>query len=106
MATKRKTDNPLGVSTGPAAVPARRTAAKPRTRRVAASETAAAVEPAAIVETPASLEAAPAPTVAQPSHEEIASLAYSFWLARGCQGGSPHEDWVRAEEQLRLEFSR
>lgn len=33
--------------------------------------------------------------------EEIARLAYSFWEARGFQGGSPEEDWFRAEEELR-----
>jgi hypothetical protein len=38
----------------------------------------------------------------QPSYNEVAALAYSFWEARGRQGGSPEEDWVRAEQQLRL----
>lgn len=33
--------------------------------------------------------------------EEIAALAYSYWEARGCQGGSPEEDWFRAELELR-----
>jgi len=36
-----------------------------------------------------------------PSHDEIAVLAYSHWEARGCQGGSPVEDWLRAERELR-----
>ena len=36
-----------------------------------------------------------------PSHDEIAVLAYSYWEARGCQGGSPDEDWFRAERELR-----
>lgn len=34
------------------------------------------------------------------SHEEIARLAYCYWMDRGCQGGSAHEDWVRAEQAL------
>ncbi len=34
------------------------------------------------------------------AHEEIAKLAYSYWEARGFQGGSPEEDWVRAEREL------
>jgi hypothetical protein len=38
---------------------------------------------------------------ASPSHDEIAVLAYSYWEARGCQGGSPDEDWLRAERELR-----
>jgi hypothetical protein len=32
--------------------------------------------------------------------EAIAALAYSYWEARGCQGGSPDEDWLRAEQEL------
>jgi hypothetical protein len=32
--------------------------------------------------------------------EDIARLAYSLWEARGCQDGSPEEDWFRAEQQL------
>ncbi len=32
--------------------------------------------------------------------EAIAELAYSYWQARGYQGGSPQEDWFRAEEEL------
>ena len=33
--------------------------------------------------------------------EEIAKLAYSYWEARGYEGGSPEEDWFRAETQVR-----
>ena len=36
-----------------------------------------------------------------PGHEEIAALAYSYWEARGYQGGSQEQDWLRAEEELR-----
>jgi len=35
------------------------------------------------------------------STEEIAQLAYSYWESRGYQGGSPEEDWLRAESELR-----
>jgi hypothetical protein len=38
---------------------------------------------------------------AKSSVEDIALLAHSYWQARGCQGGSPDEDWLRAEQQLR-----
>jgi hypothetical protein len=36
-----------------------------------------------------------------PEYEEIARLAYSFWEARGGEGGTPEEDWLRAEQELR-----
>jgi hypothetical protein len=39
-------------------------------------------------------------------HEKVASLAYSYWEARGFQGGSPEEDWLRAEEELRRELAQ
>jgi len=35
------------------------------------------------------------------SFDDIAQLAYSYWEARGYQGGSPEEDWLRAERELR-----
>ena len=36
-------------------------------------------------------------------HEEIAFRAHRLWEARGCPIGSPEEDWLRAEEELRGE---
>ena len=33
--------------------------------------------------------------------EAVALLAYSYWEARGFTGGSPEEDWLRAERELR-----
>ncbi len=35
-----------------------------------------------------------------PTQEAIARLAYSYWESRGCQGGSPWDDWFRAEQEL------
>ena len=32
--------------------------------------------------------------------EAVARLAYSYWEARGGQGGSPEDDWFRAEHEL------
>ncbi|MDP2996920.1 MAG: DUF2934 domain-containing protein [Bryobacterales bacterium] len=32
---------------------------------------------------------------------EIAHLAHALWEARGGQGGSPEDDWFRAERELR-----
>jgi hypothetical protein len=33
--------------------------------------------------------------------QEVARLAYSFWLERGCEPGQAEQDWYRAEAQLR-----
>ena len=35
-----------------------------------------------------------------PTHQQIAALAYSYWEARGRQGGSAEADWLRAEKEL------
>ena len=100
--TKRKTENELSAS--PAAPVRRKTA--PRTR---------AKRPAVTIETPApetvqpEASAEPQPEIAaplvSPSHDEIAQLAYSYWVDRGCQGGSSDEDWLRAEQELKLRAS-
>jgi hypothetical protein len=57
-------------------------------RELQADSAAAIMEPAIVPDDP-------------PSREEMAALAYSYWEARGSQGGSPEEDWVRAEQELR-----
>jgi hypothetical protein len=60
-----------------------------------------------VVETSPSTETMPSHSVVTegPSFDEIAQLAYSYWEARGYQGGSSEEDWLRAEEQLRGQAS-
>jgi len=35
------------------------------------------------------------------SQEEVAVLAHRFWAERGYQHGHHHEDWLRAERELR-----
>jgi hypothetical protein len=45
-------------------------------------------------------EPLPARPAAKPTHAEIARLAYSYWEARGPNGGSALEDWLRAEREL------
>lgn len=97
MTRKRTTENDLLASA--ASAPARRKpAARTRSRRTALPVEAL---PAPAVEPAAAAEAAVAPVVLEPSYEEIATLAYSYWEARGCQGGSSDEDWLRAEQELR-----
>jgi hypothetical protein len=34
-------------------------------------------------------------------HDDIATLAYELWQARGCPTGSPEIDWFQAVEELR-----
>lgn len=34
------------------------------------------------------------------TYAEIAERAYSYWEARGCQGGSAEEDWRKAIQEL------
>jgi hypothetical protein len=34
------------------------------------------------------------------SPDAVRNLAYQLWLDRGCVGGSPEDDWFRAEEIL------
>ena len=48
---------------------------------------------------PAAKKAAAAP--AGPSREEIARLAEKFWAERGWPIGSPEQDWLRAEQELK-----
>mgnify|MGYP001120896541 CR=1 FL=1 len=46
----------------------------------------------------------PAPAGGAIPHEEIERLAYFYWLERGGQGGSPEDDWFRAEAELRRRY--
>jgi hypothetical protein len=95
MTRKRNTESDLIVSASGAAAPARRKAAT-RTR---APRTTESVEATAI---PAAEPVSGAVTeTSEPSRDEIAALAYSYWEARGYQGGSSEEDWLRAEQELR-----
>jgi hypothetical protein len=84
MPIKRVSEKEIVVS---AAAPVRHKPATPRRPRRSAAESATAAA-----------AAAPAP-------EQIAHLAYSYWEARGYQGGSPEEDWLRAEQELRAQAS-
>jgi hypothetical protein len=33
--------------------------------------------------------------------DQVAALAYQYWLQRGCPIGSPELDWFQAEEELK-----
>jgi hypothetical protein len=37
----------------------------------------------------------------EPTREQIAILAEKYWAERGWPEGSPEQDWLRAEQELR-----
>jgi hypothetical protein len=96
MAQKQKTENELVASAAAGAAPRRRSAA-PRSKAASAARNT--------YTTPQTESPAPSPVATsaytEPTYDEIASLAYSYWVSRGCQGGSPEEDWLLAEQALR-----
>jgi hypothetical protein len=47
---------------------------------------------------PAAKKQTPTPA---PSREEIARLAEKYWAERGWPEGSPEQDWLRAEQELK-----
>ena len=104
MASKRVPENQVLMSTGAAqASPVRKPSSSRRTTRT---------KPAQTVETPAAEPATampmavaavePVEPMVKLSPEAVAALAYSYWQARGTAGGSPEEDWLRAEQELRV----
>ncbi len=91
MPSKRASEKDIVVTS---AAPTRH---KPATsKRVKRTAPVVAEAPVAAVEAPVTQ---PIPT--KPTEEQISYLAYSYWQARGCQGGSPEEDWLRAERELK-----
>lgn len=65
--------------------------------RGAARKTAAPESERPSVETSAGAKGHFSPPI---TRDAIAALAYSYWEARGFQGGSPEDDWFRAEREL------
>jgi hypothetical protein len=90
MAKKRTSENELVVSSGAMPVPARRKTAVPHKTHA----------PTNVVTEPLAEPVAPPVAIYKPTREDIAALAYSYWVARGFQAGSPEEDWLRAEDEL------
>ena len=92
MPKKTTTASEPIVSSG--AAPARTRKHAPAKRTASAVETSPSITPttATIAETTL--------TNSVVTSDEISKLAYSYWEARGYQGGSPEEDWLRAEQEL------
>lgn len=81
------------------------TASRERAPKAVAPQATVESEPitATVVETVVAKPVSVEPIVsAEPSFEQIAALAYSYWVNRGYQGGSPEQDWLAAERELRL----
>jgi hypothetical protein len=95
MASKKTSAKKIVLSTG-APASARVRVARPRSAKPAETPSLAGSKAAVARETTRD---------SAPSQDEIASLAYLYWEARGCQGGSPEEDWIRAERELRARSS-
>ena len=99
MARKRVSQDPIILS-GAAPAPVRRKTSTSRTVRTAATETSTPDETEAAVAPEEPAAETPSAAALIPTYQEIAALAYSYWAARGQQGGSPEEDWLRAEREL------
>lgn len=41
-----------------------------------------------------------APVAALPTHDDIATLAHSYWQAEGCPEGAEWRHWLQAEAAL------
>jgi hypothetical protein len=111
MASKRVSEKKMVAPSGAAqSASVRKQATSKRTTR-SAKPVETLATPAAQPETtaPFGVEPLGAPAhslaiahqVEEPSQEAVAALAYSYWVARDCQGGSSEEDWLRAEQELR-----
>ena len=96
MARKSVSEKQI-VTSSAAAAPARRKSASPK--RVSRPAGIAAT-PESEPEVQAATVFAAAVTPAGSFQDAVARLAYSYWEARGCQGGSPEADWLRAEQEL------
>jgi len=99
MARKRISESEIAVSQSAAgAAPARRKTAVTRKKHTPATSVAEPLaEAASVSEQPILTHSG-----YQPMHDDIAALAYSYWVARGYRDGSPEADWLRAEHELAL----
>jgi len=99
MATKRVKQNDIAMPATAAAPALRKSTVAPRAKHGLKRPTAVAPN------SETSEKVVPSRVGSAPAENEIAALAYTYWMDRGCQGGSPEEDWLRAERELRGRFS-
>lgn len=79
---------------------------RPRSRKKAAPAVALSEPTSGITEAAGGTGAGNGSTASEPwlDRAEVERLAYFYWLERGGQGGSPEEDWFRAEAELRRRY--
>jgi hypothetical protein len=100
MTSKRVSEKNLAVSPGAGKPPSTRKAAT--SKRPARSKASPDSSISSTMQTPVTGVATGVEAPREPiAAEAIAALAYSYWVARGCADGSPEEDWIRAERELR-----
>jgi len=83
--------------------PAKQTTAATKPKANASAKKAATKsKPAAktVAVKPPKAAAVMAPQRPQPTHEQIAELAYSYYIRRGWQHGHHEQDWLQAEWEL------
>jgi len=97
MPTNRTKENEIAIPA--ASAPVRRKSSTPHTKHALKTPPVSAPEADNVDEVAASQ------ATYTPTDSEIAALAYTYWAGRGCQGGSPEEDWLRAEKELRAKAS-
>ena len=97
MARKSVSEKQI-VTSGAVTAPARRKSAS--SKRVSRPAVDISNAPESEPEVVAVAVVAAAVTPAESVQDAVARLAYSYWEARGCQGGSPEADWLRAEQEL------
>jgi hypothetical protein len=73
-------------------------------RKATPSKTAVAQQAAATAEPSLAKTHSPVMPKRDITHEEIAQLAYSYWVAREYANGSSEQDWLRAERELKSGF--
>ena len=100
MPKKKTTASEPIVSGGAAPVRARKHAPAKRTTATAV-ESSPSINPT----DPTNLEVQTSSSYSAVTFDDVAKLAYSYWEARGFQGGCPEEDWLRAEQELNAKFA-
>ena len=98
MTRKRVSENPAVVSSGGTAPVRRKSVSSKRVSRPTVVEVPNT--PVAEPEVLSTFIAVASEAPADSYRDAVARLAYSYWEARGCQGGSPETDWLRAEQEL------